>query len=68
MKVDEQQTLSFGVVRCGICGGPVYYNPLAPPPPDGSPCLKCSQWGPRYVSKVHSHGPWTLNEILGRQD
>jgi hypothetical protein len=50
---DDSQTMAFGMVRCGICDGPIYHNPLSPPPPEASPCLDCHNWAVQTIVKLH---------------
>jgi hypothetical protein len=50
---DESQTVAIGMVRCKVCDGPIYYDPLKPPPaPENAICDQgpnyCKRWAKDY--------------------
>jgi hypothetical protein len=54
---DDSQTISIGMVRCKVCDGPIYYDPLKPPPaPENAICDQgpyyCTLWAESYPLKL----------------
>jgi hypothetical protein len=49
----DDHTRTFNMVRCGVCNGPVYYSPVAPPPDDGTPCISCMDWAVKAIVTLH---------------
>jgi hypothetical protein len=49
----DDHTRTFNMVRCGVCNGPVYYSPVAPPPDDGTPCVSCMDWAVKAIVTLH---------------
>jgi hypothetical protein len=50
---DRAETQGIGRISCGVCGGAIFYNPLAPPPAWGSSCLACTDWAVKTIVKLH---------------